>query len=53
MKPFLTLTLLFVPFLTQLGNNELLLDHLDLLIESLQVHIVKFVYMLEKNPRRG
>jgi hypothetical protein len=61
-REFLDMVVLAVPsfafifvlaFLAELSYDELLLDHLNLLVEGLKVHIVKLVYMLEKDPGRG
>ena len=41
---------LLFPVLAELSDDELLLDHLDFLVEGLQVHIVEFVHVLEKDP---
>ena len=39
--------------LGELSNNELLLDHLDFLIECLQMGIVKLIYVLKEYPHTG
>jgi len=39
--------------LAELSNDELLLDHLNFLVEGLQVHIVELVHVLEKDPGGG
>jgi hypothetical protein len=41
---------LLFPVLAELSDDELLLDHLDFLVEGLQVHIVELVHVLEKDP---
>ncbi len=39
--------------LAELGDDELLLDHLDLLVEGLQVDEVELVDVLEEDPDGG
>ena len=36
--------------LAELGDDELLLDHLDLLVEGLQVSVVQLVHILKEYP---
>jgi len=42
----------FFAALAQLCNNELLLDHLNLLVESLKVQVIELINMLKENPSR-
>ena len=48
----MTVAFLFT-VLAELSYDELLLDHLDFLVEGMQVLIVELVHVLEKDPGGG